>query len=346
MTPDDILGQIFFGNTVLHYLKALALFLAFMLLAYIVIRLMDRLFQWVGKRFGNPLICLMLKSDKRLHPILKYLPIFMVAHYLSVPAKAVRIVDAIWLIIVAFCVVRFVQDALKALVSYQVEHGKADQQLVSSVGLISPIILYPLAALFVMSNLGFNITTLLAGLGVGGVAVALASQTFLGDLFNYFTIIIGKPFNLGDFVEVDEISGTVNSIGLKGTRITSVSGEQVIISNTDMTKGVLKNYHIMTKRRTKFILGIRYDTPNAKVKALPGLIKSIIEDHKECAVDQVSFKEFGDSALNFVVSYYVLSPAAAVSAQVNEEINFAIMDMLEREEIGLAFPSSSIYMEK
>ena len=207
------------------------------------------------------------------------------------------------------------------------------------------LILWVIVLLLVLDNLGVNITGLVAGLGIGGIAVALALQNILGDLFASLSIVLDKPFVIGDFVVVDTLSGTVEHIGLKTTRIRSLSGEQLIFSNNDLLKSRIRNYKRMSERRIVFSFGVVYQTPLEKLKAVKEIVGDIIEKVENARFDRVHFKEYGDSALNFEVVYFVSTPDFNIYMDVQEVINLEIFRRFQEEGIEFAYPTSTVYVQ-
>jgi small-conductance mechanosensitive channel len=197
----------------------------------------------------------------------------------------------------------------------------------------------------VLDNLGVNITGLVAGLGIGGIAVALALQNILGDLFASLSIVLDKPFVIGDFVVVDSLSGTIEHIGLKTTRIRSLRGEQLIFSNNDLLKSRIRNYKRMSERRIDFSFGVVYQTPLEKLKAIKKIVSDIIEKGEKTRFDRVHFKEYGDSSLNFEVVYFVTDPDYNIYMDVQEAINLEIFRCFAEEGIEFAYPTRTIFIQ-
>ena len=205
-------------------------------------------------------------------------------------------------------------------------------------------LLWSTIALAVLSNLGVNITAFVASLGVGGIAVALAVQNILGDLFASLAIAVDKPFEVGDFVVVGNIAGTVQMIGLKTTRILSLQGEQVVMSNTDILKQIISNYRPMRERRIVFGFKVRYDTPPEKLEAIPGIVKSLVSAQKALRFDRAHFKGFGDSALEFEVVYIVQDPDYGLYMDMQQAINLGLMRELAALGVEFAFPTRTVHV--
>ncbi len=197
-----------------------------------------------------------------------------------------------------------------------------------------------------LDNLGFKISAVIAGLGIGGIAVALAAQAILGDLFSYFAILFDRPFEVGDFIILGEYLGTIEHIGIKTTRIRSLSGEQLVFSNTDLTSSRLRNYKRMGKRRVVFKLGVTYQTTLKQLKTIPGIIENIIKGVKDTTFDRVHFSSYGDFSLIFEVVYYVMSRDYNKYMDIQQVINFAIKKEFEAGGIEFAYPTQTLYLTK
>lgn len=214
----------------------------------------------------------------------------------------------------------------------------------SALGFIVKLGLWSLILLVALDNLGFNIRTLIAGLGVGGVAVALAVQNVLGDLFASLSIVLDKPFVIGDFLIVDDHLGTVERVGLKTTRLRSLGGEQLIFSNSDLLKSRLRNYGRMFERRVVFSVGVTYQTPRAKLELVPQIIKDAIQAQQKTRLDRSHLKGFGASSIDFESVYYVLGPDYNLYMDIQQAINLQIHKRFEEEGIEFAYPTQTLFV--
>jgi len=185
-----------------------------------------------------------------------------------------------------------------------------------------------------------------AGLGIGGVAVALAAQAVLGDLFGYFVIFFDKPFEIGDFIIVGDKMGAVEQIGIKTTRLRAIGGEQLVFSNKDLTDSRVHNFKKMERRRVVFKLGVIYQTPSEKLKAIPQIVKSIIEKQNDATFDRGHFATYGDFSLDFEFVYYVTGADYTKYMDIQQAINMAIFETFEREKIEFAYPSQTLFVNK
>jgi small-conductance mechanosensitive channel len=218
---------------------------------------------------------------------------------------------------------------------------------VTMLGFLARLGLWTIVVLLVMQNVGINVSALVAGLGIGGIAVALAAQNILGDLFGSLSIVLDKPFVLGDFLIVDDKMGSVEKIGIKSTHLRSLSGEQLIISNADLLKSRIHNYKRMHERRIVFAIGVTYQTPPAKLAAISGMLKQAVvgEGGDRVRFDRAHFKALGASSLDFEVVYYVLSPDFNLYMDIQQRINLWLFQRFADEGIEFAYPTQTIFLE-
>lgn len=207
---------------------------------------------------------------------------------------------------------------------------------------IAQLVIFAVALLLALDNLGVNITALVAGLGVGGIAIALAVQTVLGDILASLSITLDRPFVVGDWLRIDECEGIVEHIGIKSTRLRALSGEQIILSNADVLKSRVRNLGRMPERRALFTLGIAYETPQPRLEKLPGLIQQVVDSVAGTRFEFCLLKGFGDSALLFEVCYFVPDPTGRRFADILDAVNRGILATFEREGIRFAYPTRTI----
>ena len=214
-----------------------------------------------------------------------------------------------------------------------------------AAGFIAKLVLATIAAILILDNIpGVEITALVASLGITGIAVALAVQNILSDLFASLSIVLDKPFVIGDFIIVDNYMGSVEHIGLKTTRVRSLSGEQLVFSNNDLLKSRVRNYKRMAERRVVFSIGVTYQTPLEKLKQIPATIREIIESQETVRFDRAHFQGYGDFALLFEVVYYVLDPDYNRYMDIQQAINLAIFLLFEEQGIKFAYPTQTLYI--
>lgn len=275
------------------------------------------------------------------------LQFFALPGWADMTARVVFLFTVVWQAIeVALAFIRFA--AHRVLAKDEDGDGETDPGAATAshmVTLLARITLWALGGLFVLSNLGIEITSLIAGLGIGGIAIAFALQGILSDLFASFSIYFDKPFRIGDFVTIGNDSGTIEKIGIKSTRIRALTGEELVVSNAELTTARVQNYKKMAERRIAFRFGITYDASSAQVQKVIDIISDIIENAEGAQLDRAHFVEFGDSALNFEVVYYVTSPDYAQYLDIQQSVNFQLMDALEQEGIEFAFPTRTVYVK-
>jgi small-conductance mechanosensitive channel len=212
------------------------------------------------------------------------------------------------------------------------------------VGFLLRLVVWAAVLLLLLDNLGVNITTLIAGLGVGGIAVALAAQSVLGDLFASLSIVLDKPFVVGDFIAVADFMGSVEHVGLKTTRLRSLSGEQVVFSNTDLLGSRIRNYGRMYERRVVSSIGVTYHTPAAKLRRIPEIIREIVQSQEKIRFDRAHFHKLGDSSLGFEFVYYVLTADYNHYMDVQQNINLALLEKLTEEGVEFAYPTQTVFV--
>jgi small-conductance mechanosensitive channel len=282
-------------------------------------------------------------------PMLYILAVYLGMQYLTFSVRIQNAARITAMVVVTF----FVLKALSNFIAYifrqaLVKRERSENREKQSKGIliIIQIIIWLTGILFLIDNLGYDITTLVAGLGIGGIAIALATQTILGDLFSYLVIFFDKPFEIGDFIIVDDKMGTVEYIGIKTTRIRTLGGEQLICSNTDLTNSRVHNYKRMERRRVVFSIGIVYQTSSEAIRGIPSLIKQIIESKTETFFDRAHFSSFGDFSLNFEIVYYVLSADYNVYMDRQQAINLDIFQEFDNRGIEFAYPTQTVVFNK
>ncbi len=288
-------------------------------------------------------------ASKTATPFLLTVALFVGAGVLRVPPEAKKLLGA------GFTVVCFWQLGLwasTAVVAWVVARRKTAPEdratfgTLGIVGFICRMLVWALMLLLTLDNLGVDITALVAGLGVGGIAVALAVQNVLGDLFASLSITLDRPFVIGDFVIVDDYMGSVEQIGVKSTRLRSLGGEQIILANTDLLKSRLRNYGRMMERRVVFKLRVTYETSRNKLHAIPAMLRTIVERQECCRFDRSHFASYGSFALEFETVYYVLSPDYNRYMDVQQTIYFAIHEAFERDGIEFAYPTQKLWLRE
>jgi len=350
--PEALTATTVFGNTLLDYLIAAAIFCGVVLVFGLVkVVVLHRLHAWAKKTatvYDDFIIGLI---TRHVGPILYILIAFYLsAGSLTFPEKVSGFIHSLVIIIVTLKVVQILQSLLVFLLRQWTTKQQAESPMTAAMVKNMTIVIrggvWAAAMLFILDNIGIDITAFVAGLGIGGIAVALAAQAILGDTFSSFAIFMDKPFEVGDFIIVGDFLGTVEHIGFKTTRIRSLGGEQLIFSNSDLTNSRVRNYKRMQERRVLFKLGVIYQTPYEKVKAIPGIIQAVIKEHKQTRFDRAHFQSYGDFALIFEIVYYVLSPDYNTYMDVQQFINLRIHEEFQKAGLEFAYPTQQLYITK
>jgi small-conductance mechanosensitive channel len=276
------------------------------------------------------------------------LSLLIASNFLAWEPRAHQNINRVFLIFLlwqaAVWGLRFITRAFGRYIELNAADGSRATSL-RAMSIIAKLLFIVILVLWGLDNFGVNIAALVAGLGIGGVAIALAVQNILGDLFASLTIVLDKPFVIGDFIVVGEFAGTIENIGLKTTRVRSLSGEQLVFSNADLLQSRIRNYRRMNERRVVFNVGVLYSTPAEKVEKIGEMIREIISSQSNARFDRAHFLTFADSFLNFEIVYFVLTREFLDYANLQQKINIEIFRRFKEEKIGFAFPTRSVHIE-
>lgn len=275
--------------------------------------------------------------------------LYLGTHFLTLPASLEKFVDRAFIAIVILQIGLWSNRGLVFWLRHRFSQGEEEDagaraMTMSLLSFVGRVVLWALVLLLILDNLGINVTALVTSLGIGGIAVALAVQNILGDLFAALSIAIDKPFVIGDFIVVDDVMGSVEHVGLKTTRIRSLGGEQIIFSNNDLLKSRIRNYKRMQERRAVFSVGVTYGTQTEKLQRIAPLIREAIEAQDDVRVDRVHFKNLGAFALEFEAVYYVLKPDFGVLMDVQHGINLQLVRTFAQHGIEFAFPTQTLHI--
>lgn len=226
------------------------------------------------------------------------------------------------------------------------ETDGAQLMTMNALSFLGRIALWGIILLLILGNLGIDVTALVAGLGIGGVAVALAAQSILGDLFASLSIVLDQPFVLGDFVVVGDLMGSVERIGVKTTRIRSISGEQLVFSNADLLGSRIRNFGRMEQRRVVFKLGVTYQTPAERLENIPKVIREAVESQQRARFDRSHFASYGDFSLDFETVYFVESADYGLYMDIQQAINLTVYRKFAEEGIEFAHPKQTLLIEQ
>ncbi|MFE4107260.1 mechanosensitive ion channel family protein [Almyronema epifaneia] len=344
----DFLQTELISNQVSDYLLAIAILLSgFLAINLVKALLLNRLKRWsryTTTDLDDRLISLIERPVMRLG----YVGTFYISiHNLTLHPILDQAIEVVCVIVATILGIQL----LGSLVEYGVRiywiTRNRDQAIEQTLNALVPaikVVVWAVGLVFLLDNLGFDISAVVAGLGIGGVAIALASQGILQDLFSYFSILFDRPFELGDFIIVGDLVGTVEQIGIKTTRLRSLGGEQLIIANTDLTGSRIQNFKRMARRRLVFKLGVTYETGLDRLKEIPNLIQDIIHQTVNVTFDRAHFSNYGDFSLDFEVVYFVESSDYAVYMDAQQQIYLAIKAAFAERGIEFAYPTQLLYL--
>ncbi len=344
----DILQKTFFQNRILDYLS----FLIALVVGIIIVRIFKSFILrhvkiWADKTETAIGDFLIYTIEKQLLPLFYFAAFYLSIRFLTLNPALEKGINTLSAILLTVLGVRFLLAIIiKGLENYWLKKYEdvAKKGALKGIITVIKIIVWGFALLILLDNLGIKITPLIAGLGVGGIAIAIATQEILGDLFSYFVIFFDRPFEIGDFIAIDDYLGTVEYIGIKTTRIRSLSGEQLVFSNTDLTNSRIRNYKRMANRRVVFRLGVTYQTSPQQLKEIPGIIKDIIESIDGTIFDRAHFFSYGDFSLIFEIVYYVIGNDYKKYMDIQQEINLKIKEEFEKRGIEFAYPTQTLYI--
>ena len=339
----------YFQNQLIDYLIALGIIIGGILgIKILTILVLSRLKKWTQKtvtRFDDGLVQIF---EKTLIPVLYLGTLYLSISNLTlhpILKETVNVLGVIGATILGIRFIIFVMEYfLKVyIITNQVNQSNVEQTVNSFIPAIKTII-WAIGLVFILDNLGFDVSAVVATLGIGGVAIALASQGVLQDLFSYFSILFDRPFELGDFIIVGDFIGTVENVGIKTTRLISLDGEGIVIANTDLTNSRIRNFKRMENRRIVFKFGVTYETPVEKLRAIPSMIEKIITQTDNVIFDRAHFLAYGDFSLDFEVVYLVTSSDYTAYMDAQQEINLQIKQMFEFKGIEFAYPTQVNYV--
>jgi small-conductance mechanosensitive channel len=350
----EFLNQTYFGNTLLDYAIALGSFLVGAIIIFIINKVvLVRLQKW-AKATETKIDDFLLRGlEKAVVPILYVLVFYLSIKTLALHPKLERAIDVISIILATFFIIKMINSALRfGLHSYIKIKAEAEEDAekrikqIRGITAIVSFFIWVIGFVFLLDNLGFEITTVIAGLGIGGIAIALAAQAILGDLFSYFVIFFDRPFEIGDFIVTGEFKGNIEHIGIKTTRVRSLGGEQLIFANSDLTNSRLQNFKRMDRRRAVFKLAVIYQTPAEKLEKIVDVVKKIVVDHPNVTYDRGHFASFGSFSLDFEFVYFVLSSDYNHYMDIQQDINLKIYREFENRGIEFAYPTQTLYLNK
>lgn len=341
----------FWGNTLNNYILALIAVVGLLIVFWIIFVIVMGALSRFSKKTKTDIDDTLVKIVRSIRPPLYvFVAVYVALQFLYLHPVLDKTLTVIFLIWIVYQVIVIAQILIEYIVYKKIgvdeEADDKARGAADLLNLIVKIVLWSFGLLLILSNLGVNVTSLIAGLGIGGIAIAFALQNILSDLFSSFSIYFDKPFEVGDFIIVGDKLGVVEKIGIKTTRITALQGEELVLSNAKLTSSDIQNFKQMQERRKSFTFGVTYGTSPEKLEKINEHVKTIIENTPNTRFDRVHFFEFGSSSLNFEVVYYVLSPDYVEYMDAHQKIHLEIMKALQKEGIEFAFPTQTIHIEK
>jgi len=347
----DLVQEILAKNSWNEWLTGLITFGVAVLILFVLRKVLVAKFQSLAAKTNTKIDDILAEALSRTRLLfLLAIALWLAAQSLALPDVVSKVLTALVTIATFFQVGIWANAVLGHIVGHfvrlEIEEEASQVATTTALTFVGRLLLWSLVMLLTLDNLGVNINSLIASLGIGGIAVALAAQNILGDLFASLSIMFDKPFVVGDFIIVDDVMGSVERIGMKTTRIRSLSGEQLIMSNNDLLKSRIKNYKRMQERRVVFSVGVTYQTPSEKLRKIPTMIRTAIDEQENTRFDRSHFKGFGDSALLFETVLWVEKPDYNVMMDIMQEINLKLYEEFEKEGIEFAYPTRTIHIEK
>lgn len=338
---------IYFGNSVFDYAVMLfSFFILLIILKSVQTFALDHLRRFAEKtttEFDDVLVKIIGSIRP---PFSAFLATYLASRSIQMSGFAEKLFTAVLVIWITYQIIVAIEIFIDYIITKRVkENGEGNAAAMHLASILMKTLIWVFAILTALSNIGVNVTSLIAGLGIGGIAVALAAQNILGDLFSSFAIYLDQPFVVGDAIKVGEITGTVEKIGMKTTRLRAQQGEEIVIPNKDMASARIQNFKKMKERRVTFSFGIPYESDDKKLVKIPLWIKEIISQEPNTRFDRAHFKEFGASALDFEVIYFVTSSDMLVHMDARQNINLAIREKFKKEKVDMAYATQIVHMQ-
>lgn len=345
----DTLSNTFLENTVGEYLLALTVIIASILIVKIFRRfIITKLKKLAAKTKTNYDDAIIRIFEKNLIPIFYVGSFYLAINNLTIHPIIDRVIEVILIIIAIFFTVKLITSLIEYVIKiYWLTYHQENANFEQSINALLPairVVVWLIGIIFLLDNLGFDISAVVASLGIGGVAVALASQGVLQDLFSYFSILLDRPFELGDFIIVGDYLGDVEYVGIKTTRLRSIDGEQIIIANKDLTNSRIRNYKRMQKRRIVFKFGVIYDTTSEQLAEIPVLMKQIINNTENANCDRAHFLGYGAYSLDFEVVYFINTNDYGVYMNAQQQINLKVKAEFAKKGLEFAYPTQVNYL--
>lgn len=349
METMEHLTSLYFGNSIQQWAIALAVTAGCFIALLAVKRFLARRLHAFAASTSTQIDDLVVELVRRTRPhMLLLLAMYPASFVLTVPDDTQAIIGTIARVLVLLQLGIWGSGAISHFFGRSLERagvGPGASVQFSAITFIGKLVLWSVIVLLALDNLGIDVTALITGLGIGGVAVALAMQSILGDLFASLSITLDKPFDVGDTINVDTMTGTVENIGLKTTRVRSLSGEQIILSNSDLLKSRIRNFKRMEERRVLLSISVTYQTPPESLELIPRIIREIVEGQATTRFDRSHFQGFGESALLFESVYFITNPEYATFMDIQQRVNLEIVRRFAAQGIEFAYPTRTVFVQ-
>ena len=345
-----MLETVYWGNTLRSYLVAFSVLVAIMVVVrvakFVLVKRVGKLAERTETRLDDTIID-MVSATKMWLTI--FVALYAASLFLLLPMELALKTRTAAVIALLLQIGVWSTAAIRSTVTRLREKKMAQGEtsgigILAMLGFFARVLAWAILILLILDNLGVDVTALVAGLGIGGIAIALAVQNILQDVFASVSITLDRPFEIGDTIHVDEHVGTVQHIGIKTTRIKSVNGEELVFANADLLKSRIRNYKRMQERRVLFVIGVSYGTSQEVLEKLPALFRAVVEREEKARFDRAHFKGFGQSSLDFEIVYFVGSPEYIVFMDTQQRVCLEILRQLNELEVELAFPTRTVHM--
>ena len=344
----DYLNLVVFQNSVKDYLIFLVIFVGlFLLFRFFRLVVIDRI-KVFSEKTENDFDDFVIEAIEGISKFFYWFVAFYFASkFIFISEKFHLYLGKIFLLSITYELIVILNKFIDYWVhKFSERKDKSSKAAFLALGRGAKWISWLLAFLFILSSFGVNITALITGLGIGGVAIAFALQGVLKDLFSYFTILLDKPVRIGDYIDVNGKKGTVKDIGLKTTRLEAVDGQEIVVANDILTSSVVDNYGKAKKRRVQVQYGIGYDTDVKTIKKLKKEIIKIIDKKDEVELSRCHLRNLSDSSMDFDIVYYISNREYNLYMDINEDINLKILELFEKNGVEIPYPTRTVYNRK
>jgi len=349
MNANFNLNSVFWGNTILDYIYVIA----GIVVAWLVLQVFKKwILTWVKKAAVNSRTNLddviISAVEKLVIPYVYWVINYIIIDQLRLTPTAKHVLRIAITVITIFYAIRVINHIIQFSVHlYMRRRNEAEARIFQLNGILNVIkvIVWMLGFLFLLENLGYNVTTIIAGLGIGGIAIALAAQNILSDLFSYFVIFFDKPFEIGDFVVAGSESGNVEQIGIKTSRIRTLGGEELVMPNAELVKAAIHNFKRQQRRRVVFNLRVVYSTSPDVLQQIPGIIKQVITSKENVVYDRAHLQALQDYYINFEVVYNITTADYNLYMDLQQNIFLELLNEFKARKIEFALPVQNVTVD-